>query len=745
MIMKNKPVGTVGLWLAVFSVFFLSCRKVERETPDARPPLQVDVQVDKNRPDQGEAVGVEVVVRSAATSGGPSVKASLLVPSRGVRDLSLRAAESADKSRAVFRGEVTVGRDFPEGLYVITAEAARGSQKAYGKGSFLLGKVVGDFMVTSVLPAENLEKEIRRYFEDFRGVGGNMVTIHNIISEKAWYPSRVCAKAAEPETSDDKVGAALRLAREYGLAAFLSVSWDMTRPMPYSECLESSKKIIAELWDLYGANPSLLGFYSYQEGSGTYLASQMREFAAAVKSHNRGLLTSCAPYIDDPLLAGYLAAIDDLDMVIYQGAVMASYRKDNRKCFPLRRTKDFTGLSAGATMQRGKITLSHVELFGYLEKQFAGAYLAGREDIYSQILSAATCHGPDGIVFFTYHYNIHELGKKIPQVADSRRGVEEGMKAYALIAAAAASGSSRVGLYIPYSDWWTDRWTNAIVPSLDACRRLGLSPDIIPFLPPKGEDVLPYYPYHLNEEQLDFLLRNNYVLVLSDIAGMQDTDSLLLKNFVEKGGVGLLFGPSIPYGDQYDRDQICGGRENPARAHSMITIKEALGHRAGKGARFGLAPAGVSSWSPENGKAVAVFEDGSAAALLNEFGRGFCLTIPLRLGDAVSSIPDFIRDVLDFALERKGMKRAFDLIGAGDDLDVAMTMSGGRRVVAVVNHRDAAFRLAIRPLHLRPEDAYQLADVRTGRTLRTGSGRDFAAVEMEIPGRDYILLSLSEK
>ena len=743
--MKKKFVRTVIPALAIFSMIFLSCRKAGREPAEARPSLQVDVSVGRARPNPGEAVGVEAAVWSAGTFGVPSVKASLLVPSRGVQELPLRAAESADKSRRVFQGEVSVGRDFPEGLYVITVEAAQGSLKACGKGSFLLGKVVGDFMVTSVFPAENLEGDIRRYFEDFRSIGGNMVTIHNIISEKAWYPSRVCAKAAEPGTSDDKVGAALRLAKEYGLAAFLSVSWDMTRPMPYSECLESSKKIIAELWDLYGASPSLLGFYSYQEGSGTYLASQMREFAAAVKSHNRGLLTSCAPYIDDPLLAGYLAAIDDLDMIIYQGAVMASYRKDNRKCFPLRRTKDFTGLSAGATMQRNKMTLSHVELFGYLEKQFAGAYLASREDIYSQILSAATCHGPDGIVFFTYHYNIHELGKKIPQVTESRRGVEEGMAAYALIAAAAASGSSRVGLYIPYSDWWTDRWTNAVLPSLDACRRLGLSPDIIPFMPPEGEDVLPYYPFHLNEEQLDFLLRNNYVLVLGDIAGMQDTDSLLLRDFIEKGGVALLFGPSIPYGDRYDRDQICGGRENPARTHSMIRIKEALGHRAGKDARFGLPPTDVSSWSPEHGRAVAEFEDGSAAALLNEFGRGLCLTIPLNLGDAARSIPGFVRDVLDFALDRKGMKRAFDLIGAGDDLDVAMTMSGGRGVVAVVNHRDAPFRLAILPLHLRPEAEYELADLRTGRALRTGGGRDFAAVEMEIPARDFILLSLSEK
>jgi len=742
--MKNSFFGPIILLLASVFVLSPSCWKAGMETPGT-PPLQVDIRVDNNRPKPGEIVGLEAVVRSARAAGVINVRASLLVPTRSVQDLPLRSVGAADKHRAVFRGEVTIARELPEGLYVITVQATRGSSKAYGKGSFLLGKVVGDFMVTSVFPADHLEAEIRRYFEDFKTVGGNMVTIHNIISEKAWYPSRVCAKAAQAGSGDDKVGAALRLAEEFGLTVFLSVSWDMTRPMPYSECLESSKKILAELWDLYGANPSLLGFYSYQEGSGTYLASQMRDFAAAVKSHNRGLLTSCAPYIDDPLLAGYLAAIDDLDLVIYQGAVMASYRKDNRKCFPLRRTKDFSGLSAGATMQRNKITLSHVELFGYLEKQFAGAYLASREDIYSQILSAATCHGPDGIVFFTYHYNIHELGKKIPQAADSKRGVREGMAAYALITAAASSASSRIGLYIPYSDWWTDRWTNAIVPSLDACRQLGFSPDIIPFLPPAGEDVLPYYPFHLNEEQLDFLLRNKYVLVLSDIAGMQDTDSLLLKNFIEQGGVALLFGPSIPYGDQYDRDQVCGGRESPSGPHSAITVQERLGTRAGKGTRFRFRPATVSSWSPENGKAVAVFEDGSAAALLNEFGSGFCLTIPLSLSEAAGNIPDFIRDVLDFALERQGRNRAFDLIGSDSDLDVAMSASGGGRVVAVVNHRDAPFRLAILPLHIQAEVAYQLSDVRTGTALRSGRGQDFAAVELEIPARDYILLSLSEK
>ena len=140
-----------------------------------------------------------------------------------------------------------------------------------------------------------------------------------------------------------------------------------------------------------------------------------------VKALNPGLLAGCAPYVDDPLLAGYLAAIDSLDVAIYQGAVMASYRPDNRKCFPIRRTADFAALSAGAMRQKGKIALSHVELFGYLERTYAGKYLAGPEDARDQILSAASCSGPDGITLFTYHYNVHEMGKTVEGVKETSR------------------------------------------------------------------------------------------------------------------------------------------------------------------------------------------------------------------------------------------------------------------------------------------------------------------------------------
>jgi len=745
--------------LALGLVFFSgsACRNPAAPGTPAVRPLAVDVQVDKARPKKGETLAVAVVVSSPEALRGLKVSGSVFIPTRGAMALDLEPAGEAGQYEARYRGSVSLTPESAEGLYALTVEAVRGNEKAYGKATFLLGKVVADFMPVSALPDENLEQDIKSYYEDFRKAGGNLVIIHNFITDKALYPSRICSKAATAGSPDDKVTLALRLAEEFGLTSLLTAGWDMTRPMPYAECLASTKEIIGDLWEIYGSTPALAGFYSYQEGSGTYLAAQMREFAAAVKSHNRGLVTACAPYIDDPLLAGYLASIDDLDIVIYQGAVMASYRPDNRKCFPPRRTKDFTGLSAGATRARHKITISHVELFGYLEKQVAGVYLASPEDIRSQILSAATCFGPDGISFFNYYYCIHLLGKKVPEVGASRQAVVDSMAAYNLIAGSAAADSSRVGLYIPYSDWWTDRWTNTILPALDAFRRLGISPDILPFVPPPGEEILPYYPLHLNPEQLAFFQANHYVLVLPDIGGMQDTDAILVKKFIEEGGRVVFFGSRIPYTRAYNREEASGGRENAAKSHTRIDVRQPFQGRVRAGEQYRFAALESPSWTAASGKVVAAFEDGSAAVLASAFGKGRCFTIPLTLTEAVRIMPDLMRDMLDEAQRTGSGKnggaagggtaelsaRPFDVAGLDEESDIAMSTAGERRVVAAVNYKKKPVDIGLSPRGLEPEAAYELTDLKTGEVVRTGSGKDLARIDVSIPAVDFICLSLA--
>jgi hypothetical protein len=729
--------GLIFVFLSLLASFWLitACRAAGGKPGQA---LSVEVSVDKLRPAPGDTVQVSVWVKKGGTLKKLRLQANLLVPTLGAGLLELSLAS---QELGLFKGQVSLPAKAPAGFYAVTVTAVLGSSKAVGKASFIVGKIIGDFMIVSAMPEGGVEEDASIYMKSFMGVGGNMLIVHDIINRKAWYPSKVCSQAAQENTPDDRVGTTLKLADKFGLPLMISVVWDMTKKMPYAEYMQSTKAVMNELWELYGHHPSLIGFYSYQEGSGTYLAAHVREFSDAVKSLNKGLLAGCAPYIDDPLLAGYLAAVENLDVVVYQGAVMASYRPDNRKCFPIRRTKDFAALSAGATLQKNKIALSHVELFGYQEKSFAGAYLAGPDDISGQILSAASCYGPDGITLFTYHYNVFTMAKKTPDVQKCAAAVEQALKVYPWIAREAANEPSGIGIYIPYSDWWADRWTESIVPALDGFRKLGAAVEIVPFIPPQGEEILPYYPFHLNEEQLEYLLSQKSVLVLPDIAGMQDTDSLLLKTFIERGGAAVLFGPRIPFGDQFNREDMVGGKEEKAAKHWRIEVKEPMFARARQGKTFDFAAVTSPSWTPATAKRAAAFEDGSTAVLINEFGKGLVITIPVSLPDSVEIMPDLIRDILDLALSRVGRTRPFDIEGGKEDMDFALSSAGGEYRLAAVNYGQKPTDLVIYPLNLAPAQSYILTDLQSGETT-VRLGKDFYQIRMTVRSGDFIALKI---
>lgn len=751
-----RRIPALVLFLSAVIVFLAGCsqKPEEASTEETSPGLEVRIPALRFKP--GDRVPVEVILHGGRLTGEVPLEVWLLRPSGRPLKLNLNpeGKKLASPAKTGFRTEIELEPDSSEGLYVITASAQIGRKKVAAKASFLVGSLVGDFMIVNYLDGETpaaLEQDLRSYFRKFREIGGNLVIVHSLITpEKAYYPSAICGKAAAKGSSDDRVGLALRLAAEYGLACFLSVSWDMTREMPQSEFLESTRKVMAELWSLYGSEPSLAGFYSYQEGSGTYLAWQMREFAAAAKALNRGLLVSCSPYIDDPLLAGYLAAIDDLDIVIYQGAVMASYRPDNRRCFPLHRVKDFASLSAGATRVRNKITLSHVELFGYLEKKYAGEYLASPKDIEGQILSAAACYGPEGIVFFTWHYNIHHMGKKLAAVADCELAVSEGLAAFRQVAGKAAAASSHVGLYLPYSDWWCDRWVNSVVPALEAFRILGISPDIIPFVPPRGEEILPYYPYQVNQEQLDFLLANRYVLVLPDIAGLQDTDSRLIKEFVSQGGVVVLFGPHIPYGDGWERQELYGASEEQPRIQGSLVIKKEMGPRLRPGDRLVLPADEVSSWKATRAAVLATFGDGRGAVLASEYGQGLVVIVPFSLSPKTAAWPSLrtlFLDILDLALERLAIRRHFEVTGTPALCldDIAEAEVGGVSYLAVMRYEGFGVSFSLKLLNLRPGVNYLLKNELSGATIAEFSGQNPPVKYLEFADRRFVLLSLAEK
>jgi hypothetical protein len=631
---------------------------------------------------------VEITIKS---SDRKPVQAVLLKPTLGTVPLELHADQSG-----VYRTAVNTDEKSPGGLYVIHAwTGPRERPTAVGKASFRVGNIVADYLVANYIDKQDPADDLDKYLRDFRSIGGNFLVAHNLITaDGAYYPSRI----AKTHFPGDTVELILEHADREGIPVLLSVSWDMTRDSPYGARMDEIKSIASELYRLYRHHPSLAGFYSYQEGSGTYFAAYVREFSEFIKSLDRGLLTACAPHIDDPLLAGYLSVIDDLDMMIYQSAVMASYRPDNRKKYPPRRVRDFSGLGAGAKRVQTKIVLTHVELFAYMEKRLRPEILtASYEDIYNQILSAASVSDTDGIALFTYQVHIYDQGKKFKEVERSRKAVADALNAYQTITSKITDKPNALALYVPYSDFIVERWTNYFLPALDAFRTLGVPIDILPYAPREDEGIYPYYPIHMNPAVLERLLAEHSVLVLANVSGFQQTDSDLIKAFVERGGVVVAFGPQIPMGRSYERRELFGGDELPGAIHTSITVQKPAGSRSLSGRSFRFPRMSLPSWEGNENNIFARYENGSGAVIVNKFGKGTVISILPEAGLAVKYFPELVRDALDKALSASDNKMLVDVIGANENVETAIRYTKDGFILTNTNENSSAVSLTLNP------------------------------------------------
>jgi hypothetical protein len=684
------------------------------------------------------------------------VDAFLVKPTKGVEKLVI---EKDLKNKNEYLGKIILGNDCTDGFYGITAVCKYGRNQTVGKASFLSGKIVLDFAIMTNFADSGTVADMTDYLGRFTKTGGNAIVLHaNIATEKVWggttrvraiWASKVCKNAVKP--ADDRIEKMLNLTDKAGIPSLISISYDLSdSTLVNAGYMKSIQDITNELWNMFGHHPSLIGFYSYQEGSGTYYASYIRDFCRIVKQNNSGLLTMCAPHIDDPLLAGYLAAINDLDIINYQAPIMTSYRPDNRKLYPNRRVKDVTSLSAGATRIRNKITLSHVEFMGYFENRVAGAYLTNYNNIFNQFPSVASAYGPDGITFFTYFSCIYFNSKKLPaETEKAASGIVDGLKAYKLISKEIANKSSHIALFVPYNDWCIERWTNCFLPATDALCKLGISPDIIPFIPRKGEDILPFYPMNINQEQLDFLLKNKYVLILPDISGMQETDSELLEKFVREGGVVIAFGPRIPYGDRFDRVKLWGAEEiTPIQENSKfngIKVLRSPGLRIKQNKIFHFNPLVSASWNPPAEKRIADFPDGSSAVFSNNYQKGRTYTISLSLKEAVNNFSDLLRDIFDEALNIYSITRPFDVYGITDNMDVSMNENNGQYSVMVANYGANPVNVYIKPLIKGWSRNYSLIDLRSGKDLDGMIAGNPDNISTNVDGNNFIAFSLVSK
>lgn len=656
-------------------VFFFGAITANAQTPN------ISVSVSRAKIERGQTVEITIKTMNKA-----SVQASLLKPSIGVENLSLQKIEES-----VYQAKVESKADAPAGLYIVHVwTGEKENPTAVGKASFRIGNIVADYFVANYLDKQKPAEDLDNYLRDFRAVGGNFLVAHNlIISSGAFYPSNIAKTDVRPGSANDFVELILSRADREGFGVLLSVGWDVTRNSPYKNRMKEIKSIISELYSLYRHHPSLAGFYSWQEGSGTYYAPFIREFSEYVKNLDRGLLTACAPHIDDPLLASYLSVIEELDIMIYQSAVMASYRTDNRKKYPLRRVRDFSGLGAGAKRLQNKITLTHVELFAYMEKLQSKDFLsASPQDIYGQILSAATVTDTDGISLFTYQAHIYEPLKKFKQVEKSREAVMNGLKAYQLITSKITDKRNPLALYIPYSDFVIERWNNYFLPALDAFRALGVPIDILPYAPRMDESVYPYYPIHHNPDVLERLLKEKTVLVLANVSGFQQTDSDLIKEFVQRGGVIVAFGEQIPMGRSYDRKELFGGEELSEKTHTKVLVNNSINNLKVNTKQMSFPERPLNSWAVGSAQVVATYEDGSAAMLVNKFGEGTVITILPDAKLAASFLPELTRSVIDYALEASNNKPLIHMSGLNESFDVAATFMENSFSVVLVNHNN---------------------------------------------------------
>jgi hypothetical protein len=752
--MKKTIILPLGLFFVVLIAGVIIIRKDSVNRNNSNQKNTVDILVSKKRVIQGDTVFFKVLINSRKKPD--QVDAFLVKPAKGTDKLVI---DKGLKNKNEYSGKIILGNDCTDGFYVVTAVCRFGRNQIVGKGSFLSGKIVLDFAIMANFDDSGTVRDMNDYLTGFVKMGGNAITLHaNIAAEKVWggntriravWASKVCKYAVSP--ARDRIEKMLTLTDKLGVPSFISVSWDLSdSALVNTGYMKSIRDITCELWKMFGQHPSLIGFYSYQEGSGTYFANFIRDFCHVVKQNNSGLLTMCAPNIDDPLLAGYLAAVDELDIINYQAPIMTSYRPDNRKLFPNRRVKDVTSLSAGATRVRNKITLSHVEFMGYLENKVADAYLTNRNNIFNQFPSVASAFGPDGITFFSYFSCIYFNSKKLhAETAKAASGIADGLKAYKLISKEIACKSSHIALYVPYNDWCIERWTNSFLPAADALCRLGISPDIIPFIPRKGEDILPYYPLNINKEQLDFLINNKYVLILPDISGMQETDSELLETFIREGGVVIAFGPRIPYGDRFDRSKLWGAEEIKAiqenSRFSEIKILRSPGFRTEQNKIFHFDPQVSASWNPSVEKRIADFHDGSSAIFSNSYQKGKTYTISLSLKEAVNNFRDLLRDILDEALNNYGINRPFDIYGITNNMDVSMNECDGQYSVMVANYGNNPADVRIKPLFKEWGDNYSLIDLKSGKARPVMMSGNPEALDAKVEGNDFIAIKLVSK
>ena len=145
-----------------------------------------------------------------------------------------------------------------------------------------------------------------------------------------------------------------------------------------------------------------------------------------------------------------------------------------------------------------------------------------------------------------------------------------------------------------------------------------------------------------------------------------------------------------------------------------------------------------AGWNPGQAEVVAEFDDGTAAVFTNRVEKGIVASFAMDAATAARDLPDVVRDVLDAVMAVTGGRRAVDVLGTTEDVDLASCMLPGGVRAVVVNHAAAAIDVVIVP-HVpaaQGGEAGVWTDLVTGQS-RPGREAD-GGLAVSVPPRGYI-------
>jgi len=83
--------------------------------------------------------------------------------------------------------------------------------------------------------------------------------------------------------------------------------------------------------------------------------------------------------------------------------------------------------------------------------------------------------------------------------------------------------------------------------------------------------------------------------------------------------------------------------------------------------------------------------------------------------------------------------------GLSEEFDLAESVNGESRNLAIVNHSDSPRRISVIPLNLDPQEKYEIKNETTGEILQAGKASTLKSLMVTIPASDFVLLSIETK